>query len=146
MNLREQIEKEITEKVMVKLASKKVELGLIQDFLKDITKGLSKGKEMKKYAKEVSAKNEQLNKLETLYNKTIKEHSESDNNFTLNRDSIISSYTRAAKIYTKLINNASDLGIDVPAKVEKSFKEIDDLYNFQKNAYAKNASQKRKEI
>ena len=31
MNLREQIEKEITEKVMVKLASEKVELGLIDD-------------------------------------------------------------------------------------------------------------------
>ena len=34
MNLREQIEKEITEKVMVKLASEKVELANIQDLLK----------------------------------------------------------------------------------------------------------------
>ena len=31
MNLREQIEKEITEKVMIKLASEKIELGLIDD-------------------------------------------------------------------------------------------------------------------
>ena len=34
MNLREQIEKEITEKVMVKLASEKVELGLVDDLKK----------------------------------------------------------------------------------------------------------------
>ena len=34
MNLREQIEKEITEKVMTKLASEKVELGAIQDLQK----------------------------------------------------------------------------------------------------------------
>ena len=34
MNLREQIEKEITDKVMTKLASEKVELGLIDDLKK----------------------------------------------------------------------------------------------------------------
>jgi len=34
MNLREQIEKEITDKVMTKLASEKVELGLIDDLEK----------------------------------------------------------------------------------------------------------------
>lgn len=34
MNLREQIEKEITEKVMVKLASEKVELALLDDVKK----------------------------------------------------------------------------------------------------------------
>ena len=33
--MKEQIIKEITEKVMVKLASEKVELGLVQDILKD---------------------------------------------------------------------------------------------------------------
>ena len=36
MNLREQIEKEITEKVMVKLASEKIELGLIDDVKKEM--------------------------------------------------------------------------------------------------------------
>ena len=38
MNLREKIEKEITEKVMTKLASEKVELGLVDDLEKAITK------------------------------------------------------------------------------------------------------------
>ena len=37
MNLREQIEKEITEKVMTKLASEKVELALIDDILSDVS-------------------------------------------------------------------------------------------------------------
>ena len=41
MNLREQIEKEITDKVMTKLASEKVELGLIDDSIKLYKKGLS---------------------------------------------------------------------------------------------------------
>jgi hypothetical protein len=36
MNLREQIEKEITDKVMTKLASEKVELSLIDDILSDV--------------------------------------------------------------------------------------------------------------
>ncbi len=44
MNLREQIEKEITEKVMTKLASEKVELGIIQDLQADIKKGIEAGK------------------------------------------------------------------------------------------------------
>ena len=34
MNIREQIEKEITDKVMTKLASERVELGLIDDLQK----------------------------------------------------------------------------------------------------------------
>ena len=41
MNLREQIEKEITEKVMVKLASEKIELALVDDLKELIKKGLS---------------------------------------------------------------------------------------------------------
>jgi len=41
MNLREQLEKEITNKVMTKLASEKVELGLIDDNLKMYDKALS---------------------------------------------------------------------------------------------------------
>ena len=41
MNLREQIEKEITDKVMIKRASEKVELGVIDDNLKMYDKALS---------------------------------------------------------------------------------------------------------
>ena len=41
MSLREQLEKEITNKVMTKLASEKVELGLIDDNLKMYDKALS---------------------------------------------------------------------------------------------------------
>ena len=42
MNLREQIEKEITEKVMVKLASEKVELGYLQNVASDAEKAVKK--------------------------------------------------------------------------------------------------------
>jgi len=43
MNLREKIEKEITDKVMTKLASEKVELGLIDDIKKQSKFILNKG-------------------------------------------------------------------------------------------------------
>jgi len=128
------------------LESHKVELGLVQDILKEYQNAKSKGKAMKKFANEVDQKNNELDKLETLYNKTIKEHKESIENFEFNRNDIIAIYNRASENYKKLVNNASDLGIDVPSNVEKSFKEIDDLFNFQKNAYAKNTTSKRKEI
>ena len=48
MNLREQIEKEITEKVMVKLASEKVELGLIDDLDKALDQGVDIINDLKK--------------------------------------------------------------------------------------------------
>lgn len=50
MNLREQIEKEITEKVMTKLASEKVELGLIDDLKKVYNKAFSVQKNANKKA------------------------------------------------------------------------------------------------
>ena len=50
MNLREQIEKEITDKVMTKLASERVELGLIDDLKKVYNKALSFQKNANKRA------------------------------------------------------------------------------------------------
>ena len=38
MNLREQIEKEITDKVMTKLASEKVELGIVDNIEKSVNR------------------------------------------------------------------------------------------------------------
>lgn len=72
MNLREQIEKEITEKVMTKLASQKVELGLIDDLDKaldqgeDIINGLKEdNKRMSDMQKVVDRETKQGEKLET---------------------------------------------------------------------------------
>lgn len=48
MNLREQIEKEITDKVMTKLASEKVELFRVDDTIKLYDKGLKKISEANK--------------------------------------------------------------------------------------------------
>ena len=56
MNLREQIEKEITDKVMTKLASEKVELGLLDEIKKDYDKAASKALPLKKQALEIGNK------------------------------------------------------------------------------------------
>tara|TARA_B110000858_G_scaffold158809_1_gene182106 strand:- start:252 stop:596 length:345 start_codon:yes stop_codon:yes gene_type:complete len=65
MNLREQIEKEITEKVMVKLASEKIELGLIDDVKKEMgeaNKGAMKAIDLAESAKTPAEKSLKLNK------------------------------------------------------------------------------------
>ena len=54
--MKEQIIKEITEKVMVKLEAHKVELGLIDDIVKDYKKAASKAMPLKKQALDVGNK------------------------------------------------------------------------------------------
>jgi hypothetical protein len=56
MNLREQIEKEITEKVMTKLASEKIKLGVIDDNLKMYEKALSEFDNASKIRQEAARK------------------------------------------------------------------------------------------
>ena len=65
MNLREQLEKEITDKVMTKLASEKVELGLIDDVKKEMgeaNKGAMKAIDLAESAKTPAEKSLKLNK------------------------------------------------------------------------------------
>jgi len=65
MNLREQIEKEITDKVMTKLASEKVELGLLDDIKKDMktaNQGAMKAIDMANDAKKPAEQSLKLNK------------------------------------------------------------------------------------
>ncbi len=127
----------------VELSVQKLELGLVQDILKDIERGLSRGKEMKRFVDEVKSKNKELDKLTTKYNSTIKEHSKSIDGFNTTRHDLSANWNRAAGKYVKIVNNASDLGIDVPQKVEQGFKELDKMFNFQKNAYPKADALKR---
>ena len=65
MNIREQIEKEITDKVMTKLASEKVELGLIDDIKKEMgaaNQGAMKAIDLAESAKTPAEKSLKLNK------------------------------------------------------------------------------------
>ena len=73
MNLREQIEKEITDKVMTKLASEKVELGLIDDLKK-------LGSEASKISELIRSQSSDLSKLFLeIRNSTDKFNSLNDN-------------------------------------------------------------------
>ena len=72
MNLREQIEKEITEKVMTKLASEKVELGLIDDINKKLDKLNQERRTLQKQAQQIADK---FNDIQPSYMKIFQEAS-----------------------------------------------------------------------
>ena len=101
MNLREQIEKEITEKVMTKLASEKVELGLIDDFnklsSKAINSGTDAGGDIQDWA----------NKLPKLV--SALKNSQKDQKAVI-------------ELGNKIKKQAKDLGIPLPNKIDKEIK------------------------
>ena len=68
MNLREQIEKEITEKVMVKLASERVELGTIDDLKKLTEESKKLIKEIESFEKKIKSEQKVLFKTVSNYN------------------------------------------------------------------------------
>ena len=68
MNLREQIEKEITEKVMVKLASERVELGTIDDLRKLTEESKKLIKEIESFEKKIKSEQKVLFKTVSNYN------------------------------------------------------------------------------
>jgi len=101
MNLREQLEKEITDKVMTKLASEKVELGLIDDFKKLSNKALNTGTDAG------GDINDWLNKLPKLI--AALKSSQKDQKAVID-------------LGQKIKKQAKDLGIDLPAKIQKDIK------------------------
>ena len=117
MNLREQIEKEITEKVMTKLASEKVELGLIDDL----------EKLRKEYSKLAIAAIQEKSKIQSNAKKLVSdlEKAKKAKDAAVKKNEVIKS---AAK----------NLGIDVPAiskQVDSSDNfNIDKLLTWSKNA------------
>ena len=103
MNLREQIEKEITEKVMVKLASKKIELGLIDDLksgyksvIKDYNKQNQDAQSALSELKKIAAS---TNKLELKFMDWLVEFNNAE-------------------------ESAKDLGIKLPSDILKAEKEV----------------------
>jgi len=106
MNLREKIEKEITEKVMTKLASEKVELALVDDFKKTISK-FNKSR--------LNGQNDLFEALK-LSKKSISSLNEArkDGENSLNQ-------------YNKILKAAKDIGINVPSEVAKAGEQTEDL-------------------
>ena len=103
MNLREQIEKEITDKVMTKLASEKVELGLIDDLksgyksvIKDYVKQNKDAQSALSELKKISAN---TNKLELKFMDWLVEFNHAE-------------------------ESAKDLGIKLPSDILKAEKEV----------------------
>jgi hypothetical protein len=113
----------------------KVELGIVQDIQKDIERGLTRGKTMVKYVNDISSKNKELLKTETKYNSLVNALNSDIEGFNVTRSDVVSSYNRASSQYEEIVNKSSDLGVSVPTKVESSYKELDKLYEKQKNSY-----------
>jgi len=105
MNLREQIEKEITEKVMTKLASEKVELGLIDDINSEVEKTLKELKGIKSLISQAEkAAGENFKRIDNL---------QSD--------------------FKKIDSMTKELGLDMPKEVDKNFKMANELNFTLKN-------------
>lgn len=100
MNLREQIEKEITDKVMTKLASEKVELGLIDDLNKEVSK-------INKAKKEITNEANKIGKLIFSFRDVLNNYN------TIKYIDLIGKYTKAAK----------DLGLKIDNKYQQELDE-----------------------
>ena len=98
MNLREQIEKEITEKVMTKLASEKIELSLLDDFRKEASNAT------KDYVKA----NELWVDVEVAKQKAGKQI-----------DTSVKGFKKAQVSFDKLRKSAAQLGLDLPNDIQK---------------------------
>ena len=119
MNLREQIEKEITAKVMTKLASEKVELGAIQDLekLQDETSGF----------------------FDKLDNALVNAKAELSQAISIGKKALPVA-KEAYKLRQEVESLAQDLGIDLPKKItsvnvkyakeviESDLKKVESIY------------------
>jgi len=111
MNIREQIEKEITEKVMTKLASERVELGIAQDIQKSIANAKNKIKDVAAAQKKYDAA---LKEVEEAESKALDVREEGKDVFDI-----------GMAIREDALDAAKDLGLD--AKGIKGFSELDKI-------------------
>lgn len=136
MNLREQIEKEITDKVMTKLASEKVELNLVSD--------------AKTVVKKAQVEFDKLDKAENNYQNAISKFEKIRDVFLEADAQTLGSKNRLKKIIAEMdkiknqfVKTGKDLGIDYKQIAE--FKTLE--MNFKTaNAYEEGATEQSKEI
>jgi DNA anti-recombination protein RmuC len=131
--MKEQIIKEITEKVMVKLEANKVELGAIQDLQADIKKGIEAGKRMKDAQESGMKIKESIDSIAERYNKLVKQFNREAEGIETFQNSLKGNFNAAAKNYEKVLKTALDLGIDMPKKIEQQFKELEEYHRLTNN-------------
>jgi hypothetical protein len=136
MNLREQIEKEITEKVMTKLASEKVELNLVSD--------------AKTVVKNAQVEFDKLDKAENNYQNAISKFEKIREVFLEADAQTLGSKNRLKKIIAEMdkiknqfVKTGKDLGIDYKQIAE--FKSLE-MNLKTANAYEEGATEQSKEI
>ena len=133
MSLREQIEKDITEKVITKLASEKVELGIIQDLQADIKKGIEAGKRMKDAQESGMKIKESIDSIAERYNKLVKQFNREAEGIETFQNSLKANFNKSSKKYEKILKAALDLGIDMPKKIEQQFRELEEYHRVTNN-------------
>ena len=136
MNLREQLEKEITDKVMTKLASEKVELNLVGD--------------AKKIVKQANVEFDKLDKAENNYQSAISKFEKIRDVFLEADAQTLGSKNRLKKVISEMdkiknqfVKTGKDLGIDYKQIAE--FKSLE-MNLKTANAYEESATEQSKEI
>lgn len=121
----------------IELKSHEIKLNLLSDLMKNVNKGLADGGKMKSFINTSESVRSKLDDLEKEYVSNVEELNRSLEGFNIVRDNVVVSWKRASKHYEKIVNISSDLGVPIPSKAESAYRELDELYNFQKNSYPK---------
>ena len=117
----------------VKLSKEEVELSLISDLQKEINKGVAIGDRLRKQLDKMQKENDELQELKL---KAEKKEEELDSTVDIGKSManvVRAMYTRASKNYEKLINAASDLGIEYPKNIDTNMKKLEKQVEFSKN-------------
>lgn len=124
MSLREQIEKDITEKVMLKLASERVELNAIKEIEKQLTQS-------EQILKKIQSEKKDFLELDTILKKADKQLSNLDKIYSNNRDNSQKFNKELNKNFDSLNKAAKDLGLDVTS-IPAYKKYLESRDNFKK--------------
>jgi septal ring factor EnvC (AmiA/AmiB activator) len=122
MNLREQIEKEITDKVMTKLASEKVELALLSDFQKLANRFNQTGAQMEKVANEGSQVLDKIDEIEKQLVPLNKQKDKYLKEYNSLKSEVIGNFSRLEGEYNKIKKASKELGINYPKNIDESYR------------------------
>jgi chromosome segregation ATPase len=120
------------------LAKHEVNLSVISDFTEAANKTIVKGDLLKKEGSELEGKLNQYFKLKNDLENQKKSLETNLKTIQARIDDINAGYNRTTKVYTEIVNKASELGFDYPKNIDSTMKRIEDLLSYSKSVSPKN--------
>ena len=120
------------------LAKHEVNLSVISDFTEEANKTIVTGDLLKKEGSELEGKLNQYFKLKNDLENQKKSLETNLKTIQARIEDINVGYNRTTKVYTEIVNKASDLGFDYPKNIDSTMKRIEDLLKYTKSVSPKN--------